>query len=152
MLLYRQNGNAALNAQEIEEQKVVQEKKKKQLKSVAIPVKLKIKIMVSMILVSVMAVVMVSRFAAVSKANLALIEMQGNVSEQQDVVVELESELSKSVQLDSIKEQALALNMAAPTQEQIVYLEVTSYEDMVKSNSEKNDSENQGNIFTELVD
>ena len=160
MLEYRQLGNTAMKPQveyepEYEPQQKTQKhtpvKKKKLEGTKEVPLPIKIKIISRVLLVTALALLMVARFAAVSIANIGLEEAKKTVKEQQVKNTDLESILAGSMQLDTIQEKAMALGMSFPSSDQMVYINLVPYSDLVSKNN-ANIKQNKKSILSQVID
>lgn len=160
MLEYRQLGNTAMKPQveyepEYEPQQKTQKqtpvKKKKLDGTKEVPLPIKIKIISRVLLVTALALLMVARFAAVSIANIGLEEAKKTVKEQQVKNTDLESILAGSMQLDTIQEKAMALGMSFPSSDQMVYINLVPYSDLVSKNN-ANIKQNKKSILSQVID
>lgn len=160
MLEYKELGNTAVKVQPIYEPEyeyepqIEPEKKKtgkRKLTTKEVPFKLKVKIISRVLFVTVLALLMVARFAAVSIANIGLVEAKNSVKQQQSKNSDLESILAAGMQLDHIEEKAIALGMSFPGSNQMVYVNLVPYEDLVKQNTSNTDTSNK-NIIRQIID
>ncbi|MBQ9624793.1 MAG: hypothetical protein IJR47_01670 [Clostridia bacterium] len=159
MLEYRQLGNTALKPEieyeeyynnyaspdyvykkKYEHKKPVQ-KQKQVSRGSEISTGMKVKVVFRIFLVTVLALVMVAKYASVSVANIEMEAMKQTISEQRIKNDNLESILTGTMQLDSIQDKATALEMSFPSSDQIVYLQVTPFSTLVEQNrmSEQNE-------------
>ena len=102
-------------------------------------------------MVTALALLMVARFAAVSIANIGLEEAKKTVKEQQVKNTDLESILAGSMQLDTIQEKAMALGMSFPSSDQMVYINLVPYSDLVSKNN-ANIKQNKKSILSQVID
>ena len=155
MLVYRQDGNLAYKPEEeIEETTTVQKRQRKQTifdLDYQISVKTKKKVLKGIVLGCAVACFVLSRFAVVSKANLALISMQNNVEAKQSQIADLEANISSAVELNTVQERATALGMSFPDSESVVALAVVPYEQLVAENVSDEEATST-NVIREIID
>ena len=156
MLEYTQLGNTAIKPEYIpedvdEHQLEIPVAKQKKEKPKEIPLSLKIKVITRILLVTALALFMVARFATVSIANIGLEEAKSAVAEQKTKNSDLESILAGSMQLNTIQEKAMALGMSFPSSNQMVYIKLVPYDDLVENNNVQK-KENHKSILNQIVD
>ena len=155
MLEYRQAGNTAFKPQHAYEpeynpvyeptyrqhREYKQHVRRENAKELSVG--LKLRIVFRVLLVTALALLMVARYAAVSAANIEMEEVRSAVQEQREKNVDLEAVLAGTMQVDTIQTKAMEKGMSFPSADQMVYLQVTPYNDLVEKNSEKQSQESE---------
>lgn len=156
MLEYTQLGNTALKPEYLPEeteqiQQQIVKTHKKAVKASGIPTAVKIKVISRILLVTALALLMIARFAAVSIANVTLENTKLEIEKQKSKNSDLESILAGTMQLDTIQDKAMALGMAFPSSEQMVYVQLVPYEDLVANNQTQIEN-NHKSIVSQIID
>lgn len=167
MIIYRQDGNTALEQpiltqQQIQPQEQVQPQPQEQVeaepqrrsqpKTFSLTKWQKIKILGKVVVFTSLAFFMVARFAVVAQQNLAIIAVKNSIKEQQTLNADLEAKLAATAQLSNVQEQAEKLNMNFPTGDQVQYVSVTPYAQLVETQKEQQKAEREPSIVREIME
>lgn len=126
LVLYRQNGGLAEKPEYVEglPEKIY---KKAATKKFTYTKKQKKRITYKVLLISIVAFIALTRFAAVSTANLNMLSVQKEIEKQQTINSGIEYQLSQASYLTNIQQKAKELNMDFPNQDQVVYVDVKPF-------------------------
>lgn len=146
MLIYRNEGNAALDEMEMwdmnaapqyepeveaEPELIIEEPVEEPISK-----RQKVKILTRILMLSVLAFFLITRFAVVSQANLRMLDVKSAIKKQEIKNGDMEAKLTDSIDFTTVQEKAAALGMDFPENDQVQNMSVIPYEDIVKAHKQ----------------